>query len=208
MHNHIRLLQKIVSRRGSSKVLSFGEPHVLMAIQLLNNEGHVSRKRFCERLKIGEGAVKTLISHLKKEGLADSVRAGTFLTIKGKNFVNAFLQIMSSECYVYDSAFSKMKNNHAILLRRFGTHIKLGIEQRDAAIIYGASSAMTMLFKKCKFVFPGEDSDCLISYPKTKKILLEKLRPDDGDVVIFVAAKDPFTAEIAAKNSVIYTLNK
>src|SRR5207245_341440 len=139
----IRILQKIVSRTGSSKVLSFAEPHVLKALQILLRERYVSRKSLCKHLQIGEGAVKTLILHLKREGLADSVRAGTFLT--------------------------KKEN---------------------------------------KFVFPGEETDCLKSDLRTRRVLFTSLRPHEGDVIILVSANDPFTAEIAAKNSALFTIAK
>lgn len=156
---------------------------------------------------MGEGAVKTLILHLKQEGLADSVRAGTFLTKKGSKFVNEFNEIMAAECFVGTSEFTKRKNNHAVLLRNFKGHIRSGIEQRDAAIVHGASGATTMIFHKNKFVFPGEESDCLKSDLRTRKVLFESLRPDEGDVIILVSANDPFTAEIAAKNSALFTIS-
>lgn len=208
MNNNIRILQKLVSRRGSSKILSFGEPQVLKALQLLKNDGYVSRKSFCKHLHMGEGAVKTLIHHLKEDGFVESVRAGTFLTKKGKNFVNEFFLALPKECFIPNSKFSQKRDNYAILLRNLSDRIKTGIEQRDAAILYGASSTMTMIFKKGKFVFPGEESDCLKHDLKTRKILVENLAPVDNDVIILASADDPFTAELAAKNSALYTLNK
>ena len=208
MQGNIRILQKIVSRTGSSKILSFAEPHVLKALQILLRESYVSRKSLCRHLQIGEGAVKTLILHLKREGLVESVRAGTFLTKKGSKFVNQFNEIMASECSVGMVEFTKTKNNYAVLLRNASKNVKSGIEQRDAAIIYGASGAMTMIFHKNKFVFPGEETDCLKSDFRTRKVLFESLRPHEGDVIILVSANDSFTAEIAAKNSALFTMAK
>jgi len=207
MSNDIRILQRIVSRRGSSKVLSFGEPHVFKALQILNKEGYVSRKSFCNHLALGEGAIKTLILHLREEGLVESVRAGTFLTKKGRKFVTSLLQLMPADCFVPNPKFVNEKNSHAVLLHQFGKYVKTGIEQRDAAIIYGASSTMTMIFNKGKFVFPGEESDCFKSDFETRKLLLEKLKPNESDVVILASAGDPFTAEFAAKNSALVTIS-
>ena len=207
MRPNIRTLQKIVSRRGSSKILSFGEPHVLKGLQILSKEGYVSRKSFCKYLKIGEGAVKTLILHLKQVGLADSVRAGTFLTKKGSRFVNEFNEIITMECSVGASEFTKSKNNYAVLLHNFRARIRYGIEQRDAAIVYGATGAITMIFHKNKFVFPGEESDCLKSDLRTRRILFDRLRPNESDVIILVSANNPLTAEIAAKNSALFTIS-
>jgi biotin operon repressor len=188
-------------------VLTFGAPHVLKAIQLLHKESYVSRDSFCKALHIGEGAVKTLILHLKEEGMVDSVRSGTFLTKKGQKFTNEFFKVMPAECLVPKSTITGGKNSYAVLLRNFANEIKSGLEQRDAAILYGATGAITILFRKNEFVFPGEEVDCLRSDQKTKQILLEDLQPRNGDVIIIVTSQNPFVSEIAAKNSALYTLS-
>lgn len=206
MRDLIKTLQRVVSRRGSSKVLSFSAPHVFKALQLLHKEPYVSRTSFCKELHMGEGAVKTLILHLKEEGLADSLRSGTFLTKKGQKFVGELFKIISRECDVPKCSISLGKNNHAILLRNFAKEIKVGIEQRDASILYGAIGAITLLYRKNKFVFPKEEGDCLQKDKKVRSILLENLKPQDGDVIIIATASEPFVAEISAKSSALFTL--
>lgn len=196
----------MVSRRGSSKVLSFSAPHVFKALQLLYKEPYVSRTSFCKELHMGEGAVKTLILHLKEEGLADSLRSGTFLTKKGQKFTGELFKIISGECDVPKCSIAQGKNNHAILLRNIAKEIKTGIEQRDASILYGATGAITILYHKNKFVFPKEEVDCLRNDEKIKSILLENLKPQDGDVIIITTASEPFVAEISAKSSALFTL--
>jgi len=202
----IKTLQRVVSRRGSSKVLSFSAPHVFKALQLLYKDPYVSRTSFCNELHMGEGAVKTLILHLKEEGLADSTRSGTFLTKKGEKFVGELFRILPAECDISKSSISLGKNNHAILLRNFAREIKSGIEQRDASILYGATGAITLLYHKNKFVFPKEEVDCLQKDKKVRSILLENLKPQEGDVIIIVTASEPFVAEISAKSSALFTL--
>ena len=206
MHILVKTLHRVVSRRGSSKVLSFSSPHVFKALQLLYKEPYVSRISFCKELHMGEGAVKTLILHLKEEGLVDSLRSGTFLTKKGKKFVKELSKIISAECVIPKCSISLGKNNHAILLRNFASEIKTGIEQRDASILYGANGAITILFHNNKFVFPKEESDCLQSESKIRSLLLENLKPLDGDVIIISSATESFVAEISAKSSALFTL--
>jgi len=111
------------------------------------------------------------------------------------------------ECSVGASEFTKSKNNYAVLLHNFRARIRYGIEQRDAAIVYGATGAITMIFHKNKFVFPGEESDCLKSDLRTRRILFDRLRPKESDVIILVSANNPLTAEIAAKNSALFTIS-
>jgi len=155
---------------------------------------------------MGEGAVKTLILHLKEEGLADSTRSGTFLTKKGQKFVGDLFKTLSGECDVPRCSIFLGKNNHAILLRNFAKEIKTGIEQRDASILYGAAGAITLLYRKNKFVFPNEEIDCLQKDKNVRSILLENLKPQDGDVIIITTASEPFIAEISAKSSALFTL--
>jgi hypothetical protein len=202
----IKTLQKVVSRRGSSKVLSFSAPHVFKALQLLYKEPYVSRISFCKELRMGEGAVKTLILHLKEDGLADSLRSGTFLTKKGQKFTGELFKIISGECDVPKCSIAQGKNNHAILLRNIAKEIKTGIEQRDASILYGATGAITILYHKNKFVFPKEEVDCLQKDKNIRSILLKNLKPQDGDVIIIATASEPFVAEISAKSSALFTL--
>jgi len=80
------------------------------------------------------------------------------------------------------------------------------MDQRDFAILYGAKSATTLLFKNNQFVFPNESKDALADDSKTKGILLEKLLPEENDTVIITSSDDPFVAEISAINSVLCTL--
>jgi len=174
MQNEIKKLLNIVTRKGTNKVLSFSIPHVFKALQLLSKQKYVSRKLFCNELHIGEGAVRTLISHLKQDGFVDVIKAGTFLTPKGKILSKKFLDIIPA--------------------------------QRDFAIMYGAKSATTLLFENGKFVFPNETKDALEKDVKIKKSLLEKLRPQENDIIIIASSDDVIVSEISAINAMLGTL--
>lgn len=206
MRNQIQILQNIVSRKGSAKVLTFSVPHVFKALQLLYQEQFVSRAAFCRHLHMGEGAVKTMITHLKEESMADSTKSGTFLTNKGRNYVKNLLDIISAEAEIKKCQIAQGRFNHAILLKKYAFATKTGMEQRDYAILYGAIGATTLLYKEDRFVFPNETVDCLANDSKTKTTLLDKLQPQNGDMIIIASAIDPFVAEIAAKNSALWTL--
>jgi len=206
MHNQIRTMQNIVTRKGSSRVLTFSTPHVFKAMHILSEQKYVSRQTFCRELHIGEGAVRTLILHLKQAGLADSIKAGTFLTPKGTRFVKKILDVVPSQCNIMQCNIAREKYNHAILLRNYASVVDNGMEQRDYSILYGAKGATTLSFESGRFVFPGETDDCLSEDPKTKNDLLENLKPKENDLVIIASSDDPFVAEISAINSVLWTL--
>ena len=206
MRKNIQTLQNIVSRKGSSKILTFSIPHVFKALQMLSNEKFVSRSKFGKEIHLGEGAVKTLISHLKENRLVNSTRSGTYLTEEGTKLVNQIQKIIPVECKVRKSNLIHGRYNHAILLKKYSKSINRGLEQRDFAILYGSTGCITILFKKNRFVFPGDEKECFEKNDYTKNILLKNMVPEDGDVVIISSSDDPFVSEISAKNSALWTL--
>lgn len=206
MHNQIKTLQSIVTRKGSSQVLTFSTPHVLLALELLSRHKYTSRQTFYKELHIGEGAARTLVTHLKEFGLANSIRAGTFLTQKGMRFAKKFFDVISSQCMIEPCNIARERYNHAILLKDYARNIGNGMDQRDYAILYGAKGATTLSFENNRFVFPGEEDDCLRDDPKTKKTLLEKLKPKENDLIIIGSSDEKFVAKISSINSVLWTL--
>jgi hypothetical protein len=206
MRKNIQTLQNIVSRKGSSKILTFSIPHVYKALQILSKEGFVSRATFGREIHLGEGAVKTLILHLKEADIVDTTKSGTFLTERGEKLIKQFNKVLPKECRLKKSRVIQGKFNHAILLKRYSESIKTGLEQRDYAILYGSSGCITILFKNNRFIFPGDERDCFEGDLHTKEILLEELSPMEQDAIIISSADDPFVAEISAKNSALWTL--
>jgi hypothetical protein len=206
MRKNIQTLQNIVSRKGSSKILTFSIPHVLKALQLLSQNRFVSRATFGKDIHLGEGAVKTLILHLKEAQLVDSVKSGTFLTEKGHKLITQIHSAIPNECALKKCNIVQGKHNYAILLKNYSRVVKTGLEQRDYAILYGSSGCVTVLYKNKKFVFPGDEKECFTDDAKTANFLLENLCPDEGDVVIISSSNDPFVAEISAKNSALWTV--
>ncbi len=207
MQQQVKTLQRIVTRKGTSKALTFSMPHVLKSIIYLSNQKYVSRASFCQELKIGEGAVRTLISHLKEQGLVDSIKAGTFLTSKGKKFAEKFCKAIPSQTFLRKCCLTNGKHNCAMLLK--GEHadgIGNGMIQRDFAILYGASDSLTLIFRDGEFVFSGDQMRCFVDELEIRDNLIESLDPKNGDVVIITSSDDKFVAEISAFNTVIGTL--
>ena len=100
------------------------------------------------------------------------------------------------------------KFNHAVLLKNLGYVVKSGIEQRDAAIKMNGAGATTLLYVDKKLVMPTNiHRDSLREEPAIRKLLIEKLKPRQDDVIIIGSSDyDPKTAELAAKNAALYTL--
>lgn len=207
MNTQINLLQKIVTKKGTSRALTFSTPHVLKSILLLASQKYVSRSSMCQELKIGEGAVRTLIKHMKEFGLVDTIRSGTNLTQKGKKFANKFSSAIPNQTNLQKCDTTKGKYNHAMLIKKkFVQNLGNGMKQRDSAILYGASDSLTLIFEKEKFLFAGDKIQCFADEIDVKNQLVEKLNPDEGDVIIITSSDEQFLAEISAFNTALGTL--
>jgi hypothetical protein len=206
---YVKTLANIASRYAPSRILSFNLAHLLKALQLMEERGHVSRPLLCEELSLGEGVVRTLLKHLKMKDLIETRNSGTRLTEKGISILSGLVSSIPAETSMPKSSVALGKFNYAVLLRQFGFFIKSGIEQRDAAIKIGATGATTLLFKHNKFVIPSTNNyyDSLEKEPHIAKLLIEKLQPEEGDVIIIGSAvKNVRVAELAAKNAALLTI--
>jgi phosphoglycolate phosphatase-like HAD superfamily hydrolase len=142
------------------------------------------------------------------KGLIKSTKSGTRLTEKGMTILSGLVSSIPAETSIPKSSVAVGKFNYVVLLKQYGfAAIRSGIEQRDAAIKMGASGATTLLFKENKFVIPGTNYNSLTKEPRIAKLLIEKLNPEDGDVIIIGSAlEDIRTAELAAKNAALLTI--
>ena len=207
MHMYIKALEKVASRYAPSRVLSFDVVHVFAALQLMKNKGRTSRDAMSISLTLGEGSVKTLVKHMKMHGLVQTSNGGTRMTAKGKGICEGLLSAIPSELSLPRCSVALGRFNYAILVREFGFAVRSGVEQRDAAIKMGATGATTLVFKEGKFVMHASTQDSLKKEPLVRKMLVEKLRPEDGDVVIIGSADNSEkTAELAAKNAALFTI--
>ena len=207
MHMYIMMLERVASRYAPSRALSFDLVHVFAALQMIGNRGITSRNALCSGLVLGEGTVRTLIKHLKMQGLIETSNIGTKMTAKGKSVYKGLLSAIPAEMSLPKCSIALSRFNYAVLVREFGFAVRLGIEQRDAAIKMGATGATTLLFKENKFVMPANNNDSLKKEQDVRRMLVEKLNPKDGDVIIIGSAdSDEKTAELGAKNAALLTI--
>jgi len=204
---YVKTLAKIASRYAPSRILSFDSVHVFIVLQLIEKKGHVSRNLLCKELSLGEGSVKTLVKHLKTHGIIESNKSGTTTSSKGKRISEQLLSAIPEEMSLSKCSIALGKFNYVVLLKQYGFALKLGIEQRDAAIRTGAIGATSLLFKHNRFVMPGTSDDPLTKEPNTARLLLEKLKPEEGDAIVIGSdMEDERRAELAAKAAALTTI--
>lgn len=199
----IEALRAVAGRKGSGKTLTFGVPHVLKAVQMMHQRGHVGRASFCAELGIGQGAAKTLVGHLRHAGMAESARAGTRLTEIGAAVAAEMSEAMPAEAALGPSRLTGGAAGHAVLVRGRAGAVGSGVEQRDMAIVCGASAAVTLVRRGGAFSFPGERRDALEGHTGVPRSLTAASA--DGDVLIIASAPTELAAEMSAKNAALRT---
>jgi len=207
VHLLLKTLGNISSRYAPSRILSFNSAHVFKTLQLIKKNEIISRNLLSKELGLGEGSIKTLIKHLKKENMIITTNKGTKMSDKGKSILSKLSLYIGSETSIPQCSISIGKFNHAVLLKQMKVEIKSGIEQRDIAIKNGAKGATTLTYENEKFLTVNTNYDSLQDEPDIKKLLVNKLNPLDNDVII-IGSDDLryIIAELAAKAASLYTL--
>lgn len=205
MHMYIRMLDRILSRSGPSRSLSFGRAHVLKYLQLMQRNQYVGRATAAKELGLGEGSVKTLIKHLKNNGIVQTQRAGCSLTPKGRKLVSNLMVALPAEVQVPTNSITVGKYNYAILLRDYAFAVGSGVEQRDEVIRFGGDGATTLLLRDNRFVMPNTNHECLSREPRIRELLL-RLEPKDSDVIIIGSGSTKLLAELGSKAAALFTI--
>ena len=208
MHTFVKAITNVATRYAPSRVLSFSEVHVFKTLQLMRENQRVSRVMLCRELVPGEGAIKTLIKHMKMDGLISTSNGGTKMTPKGKEICYHLTSSIPSETKPPKCSVALGKFNHAVLLKNLSYVVKSGIEQRDASIKMNGTGATTLLYIDKKLVMPTYiHRNSLKKEPAIRKLLIGKLKPMQDDVIIIGSSDyNSKTAELAAKNAALSTL--
>ncbi len=177
--------------------ISFSLVDGVRAILELGVDG-IGRERLAKNLGIGNGAVRTLIKRLDRMDLIERGKGGCRLTKKGQGVFRALnARIKIGE--INGGPLSTDRFTETILIRGGAVAVKIGLEQRDAAIREGATGATTLIYKSGKFVIPGGSRDCEQDFPN---FLWDKLRyglkPLDGDLIIICSGS---SKQIASKGA-------
>jgi DNA-binding PadR family transcriptional regulator len=171
---------------------AFKPYHAAVALILIGREQPLGRYELCEKMSIGEGSIRTLLKRLSEAGYIEAEgKQGQRLTSKGENlFVNISrdipigLTLDIRNLVMYDFAFAN-------LVKGCVSKITDGVRQRDEAIIQGGydkAGATTLIQKGGDLVMPPDDFHILTAYEAETLLVIESLRPNDGDVIVIGSA--------------------
>jgi len=202
----LKLIEKAAARTSTGPSLTFEETHVVKAIELVGERGAIGRIKIAEELDVGEGVARTLLRHLRAEGLTASSKSGVRLTKMGREVYGYIKSKVFGPVEIPKNPITVGTYNVAFLVRKAARMVKLGIEQRDAAMKLGALGATTLIFRGNKLTMPDVKEDCFRNAPGLRKMLTSKLKPKDGDIIIIGSAHIKVTSELSAKAATLETL--
>jgi len=192
-----KFLEEIAKGKAPGPSPTFSIFQMLQAIELIG-EKEIGRGKLAERLNVGDGAVRTIISRLKKAGLITTSKAGCSLTSKGSRFWNDYKLIFKSGVSLGKIGLTQSDYNYALLIKNYGSRVSSGMEQRDAAIKMGANAAVTIVFRKEHLMIPSVTDDLNESFPKLSSQIIQLLCPEENDVIVITGAASPNVAHYAA----------
>ena len=166
----------------------------------------VGRIKLSKEMGLGEGTTRTLLKHLKNEGVTQSSRSGISFSEEGKKLFSDLRSQLREGIDVPSSPLTVGAFNIAVLVRNAAQAIGSGMEQRDAAIKSGALGATTLIFSKNKLELPQEEENLCESMPELHNKLVTQLNPKENDVIIVGSGENRDSAEIGAKMAAIKLL--
>ncbi len=185
---------KLIDLSRYGPVHRFADYHVYKALAALSDGRRKGRKQLSQAVGIGEGSMRTIIEYLRDHELIEVKQTGISISNKGTEFFNGF-PIQVGMLSKSDATLGT--ETVAVLVRGHKNRVKIGVEQRDAAVRAGADGATTILVQGGELWVPPD-------------FCLDKERPDfaaelrdifsvrDGDVIIIGTGADYHKAEDGA----------
>jgi hypothetical protein len=128
----------------------------------------------------------------------ETSRSGCTLTDKGCMIWNKFVQLFPKRAEIGKTELTNTKQNYAFLVKNSGCKVKSGIEQRDAAIVVGASGAVIIVSKQGRLTIESVSSRLEQQFPEAARQIQLVFEPKDNDAVVLVGAESVSKAKHGA----------
>jgi predicted transcriptional regulator len=192
------ILEKLVQERALGPSPTFTVFDMLKALETVAESGSIGRGLLSEKLELGEGTTRTLVSRLTQADLVTISRTGCTLTERGKRLWEKVKSSIPLELKIEGNELTFAAHNVAILIRNQAKKVNKGLEERDAAVRVGASGATTLVYRNGKLILPTISADTSKDYPKAYRQIVQLMNPMENDVVIICCGETPKAAEYGA----------
>ena len=192
-----KFIHQIAGKKAPGPSTTFTVFHMFYALELISQKP-LGRNKLAEKMAVGEGAVRTIISRLKEADLIETSKLGCNLTKKGLDIWRQFEEIFPKKMALPKSDLSSSEFNYAFLVKNSGQKVKSGINQRDAAIFAGARNALVIVYRNAHLCIESVCSCIEQDYPKVASQIINELTPKENDVVIVAGADSLLRAKRGA----------
>jgi hypothetical protein len=201
----LEVVDSVAAKIAPGRQPSFAGAHVLKALEDISDSGAMGRLNLSKDLCLGEGETRTLVRHLRNEGLIEVSRSGISLSATGRKLLSSLRTLLSEQVEIPSTPLAVGPFNIAVRVNGMKGSVKYGLEQRDAAVRAGARGATTLVFTEKRLVMPGtgervSESDSSITAS------LSKLSLNEDDVIIIGSANEKIEAELGVKTAALELL--
>jgi predicted transcriptional regulator len=161
----LEFVERVTRKLAPGPAPSFTEAHVVKALEIIGSYNFVGRISLSRELGLGEGTTRTLLKHLKNEGIIQSSRRGISFSEDGKKLFSVLRSKLSEGVEIPSSPLTVGPFNVAVLVRNSAQAVRSGMEQRDIAIKSGASGATTLVFCGGMLSLPTGEENLFESMP-------------------------------------------
>lgn len=185
-------LEELVEPAEGRVPPAFKPHHVAVAIVMIGRRQPLGRYELCGSMSIGEGSARTLLRRLGEgEYITAEGRQGQKLTTTGQELFDAISSDIPRGLYLDLRELAMHEKSYANLVKQKADDITDGIRQRDEAIIqggYGQAGATSLVGKDGLLLMPPDEFNPLLKYEEETLLIMDSLRPKDGDVVVIGSA--------------------
>jgi hypothetical protein len=187
-------IEGIASAKAPGPSMKFGASHVFFAMELMAGK-IIGRNHLAKELEVGEGTVRTIVSRLKSDELIKTSKKGCSLTSKGCMVWGKFEQLFPKRAEIGKNELTNARQNYAFLVKNSGQSVRSGIEQRDAAIVAGATGAVIVVAKQGHLTIESVSNRVEKRFPEAAGQIEKALKPEENDVVVLVGAATSLRAK-------------
>jgi len=158
------------------------------------SETSISRSTIAEQLDLGEGTARTILGRLVNAGLVKTSMTGCILTGEGLRVYREFNNVFPKRAKFPWTELTPSNFNYGFVIKSKADKVGSGIEQRDKAIVVGATRALVAVFKNGRLQINFISDDIKQMFPIATNKILQYLEPQENDVIVIASAETPLKA--------------
>lgn len=172
----------------------YTDADVYWSLHVIQSEGIINRSDLSKNVRVGEGSMRKILSHLKEWDLIEIKQAGITITEDGNDFLESIpMRPIDIEIPNYVTG----NNCQGMIVSGGASAITNGHHQCDIGNIVGATGCTAFIMKGGRVIM-SPDYDLDEKDPETAEKIKNASTPNEGDVILIGSGDDWSSAMRAA----------